>query len=80
MAKQARDSNTYMRCNECSIKMGKDVYLCNSYIKGMPVNCHRQYHLYHHNKKTRVGNSNELKNYYLFLYNQQNLQAAFPRV
>ncbi len=43
-----------MCCKECSIKMGKDVHLCNSYLKGMPVNCHRPYHIYHHNKQNAM--------------------------
>jgi hypothetical protein len=31
-------------------------------------------------QETCVSNSNELKKYYLLLYNKKNLQPAFPRV
>ncbi len=50
-AKYPRSSNTYMRCKECSAYLGKDVFLCNGFVKGELVNCHRHYHLYHHNKE-----------------------------
>jgi hypothetical protein len=50
-AKYPRSSNTHMRCEECSAFLGKDVFLCNGFVKGAPVNCHRHYHLYHHNKE-----------------------------
>jgi hypothetical protein len=51
-AKRPRSSDTYMRCQECSMKLGKDVFLCNAHIKGGTQNCHQHYHIYHHNKKT----------------------------
>jgi hypothetical protein len=44
-------SNTHMRCKECIARLGKDMYLCNSFIKGMPVKCHQHYHIYNHNKE-----------------------------
>ncbi len=44
-------SNTHMRCKECSAHLGKDMYLCNGFIKGAPVNCRRHYHIYNHNKE-----------------------------
>ncbi len=50
-AKYPRVSDTHMRCEECSVRLQKDVYLCNGYVKGAPVNCHRHYHIYHHNKE-----------------------------
>jgi hypothetical protein len=50
-AKRSRGGDTHLRCEECSAHLGKDVYLCNGYVKGAPVNCHRQYHIYHHNKE-----------------------------
>jgi hypothetical protein len=46
-----RSSNTYMRCKECSVRLGKDVFLCNGFNRGVPVNCHGHYHIYHHNIK-----------------------------
>jgi hypothetical protein len=46
-----RSSDTHMRCEECSARLGKDMYLCNGFIKGAPVNCHRHYHIYNHNKE-----------------------------
>ncbi len=39
-----------MRCKECSTYLGKDIFLCISYIDGVPVKCHQHYHIYHHNK------------------------------
>jgi hypothetical protein len=50
-AKYLRSSDTHMRCEECSAHQGKDIFLCNSFVKGGPVNCHRHYHMYHHNKE-----------------------------
>ena len=46
-AKYLRSSDTHMRCEECSAHQGKDIFLCNSFVKGGPVNCHRHYHMYH---------------------------------
>ncbi len=48
------NTKRHMRCEECSIKMGKDDHLCNIYLKGMPVNCHRPYYIYHHNKQNAM--------------------------
>ena len=50
-AKYPCSSDTHMRCEECSTRCGKDVFLCNSFIKGGPVNCHRHYRIYNHNKE-----------------------------
>ncbi len=50
-AKRPRSSDTLMRCKECSAYLGKDVFLCNGFVKGKPVNCHRHYRIYHHNKE-----------------------------
>jgi hypothetical protein len=50
-AKYPRVSDTHMRCEECSARLQMDVYLCNGYVKGVPVNCHWHYHIYHHNKE-----------------------------
>jgi hypothetical protein len=49
-AKRKRSNQMHMRCEECSAHLGRDVYLCNGYIKGAPVNCHQRY-IYHHNKE-----------------------------
>jgi hypothetical protein len=51
-AKYPRSSDTHMHCKECSAFLGiKDIFLCNSFIKGVPVICHWHYHIYHHNKE-----------------------------
>jgi hypothetical protein len=50
-AKCPCSSNMHMRCEECSAYLGKDVFLCNGFVKGKLVNCHRHYHIYHHNKE-----------------------------
>ena len=50
-AKYPRSSDTHMCCEECSTDLGKDVFLCNGFVKGAPVNYQRHYHLYHHNKE-----------------------------
>ncbi len=46
-----RSSDTHMCCKECSAHWGKDVFLCNGYVNGAPVNCHWHYHICHHNKE-----------------------------
>ena len=46
-----RSSDKYMRCEECSMRLGKEVFLCNGFNRGVLVNCHRHYHIYHHNIK-----------------------------
>ena len=53
LVKRPCSSDTYMRCEECSIQLGDDIFLCNSHIKGGRQNCHRHYHVYHQNKKIR---------------------------
>jgi hypothetical protein len=50
--KRPRGSNTHMRCKECSAYLGKDIFLCNGVVNGAPVNCHRHYHIYHHNNES----------------------------
>jgi hypothetical protein len=50
-AKYPGSSDTHMCCKECSAYLGKDVFLCNRFVKGEPANCHQHYHLYHHNKE-----------------------------
>ena len=30
---------------------GKDMFLCNGFVKDTPVNCHRHYHMNHYNKE-----------------------------
>ncbi len=50
-AKCLRSSKTHMRCVECGAYLGTDLFLCNGFAKGGLVNCHRQYHMYHHNKE-----------------------------
>ena len=36
-------TSTY-RCYECSVKQGKNVFLCNSIKKGKAILCHMSYH------------------------------------
>ncbi len=50
-AKCPRSSNTHMHCKESSAYLGKDVFLCNGFVRGVPVNCHHHYHIYHYNKE-----------------------------
>jgi hypothetical protein len=50
-AKRSCSSDTHMRCEECSAYLGKDVFFCNGFVKGKPVNCHRHYRIHHHNKE-----------------------------
>jgi hypothetical protein len=50
-AARPHSSDTYMRCKKCSVRLGKDVFLCNGFNRGVPANCHRHYHIYHHNIK-----------------------------
>jgi hypothetical protein len=47
--KQCASSDTHMCCKECSAYLGKNVFLCNSFVNSAPVNFHRHYHIYHHN-------------------------------
>ena len=42
---------TTMRCKECSISEGRDVYLCNDVKTGIPILCHLAYHKSKHNKR-----------------------------
>ena len=42
---------TTMRCEECSVSEGRDVYLCNDVKNGIPILCHLVYHNSKHNKR-----------------------------
>ena len=46
-AKYPRSYDTHMRCEECSLMAGKDVYFCNDVKKGVPCLCHLAYHTHH---------------------------------
>jgi len=50
-AKVPRPYDTHMRCEECSIALGKDIYICNSYKGGKLCLCHKVYHEKYHNEK-----------------------------
>ena len=48
------DQNPYktiMKCEECSIKEGRDMYFCNTAKKGKEYHCHTAYHTKYHKKK-----------------------------
>ena len=49
-AKVKRSYDTYMRCEECSVAAGKDIYLCNNVKSGTPVLCHLAHHQMYHTK------------------------------
>ncbi|KAL7526484.1 hypothetical protein ACHAXR_001514 [Thalassiosira sp. AJA248-18] len=46
-----RTYDTYMRCEECSARLGKNMFLCNGTKSGKPVLCHIAFHTKYHNKK-----------------------------
>ena len=49
--KVPRGYDTYMRCEECSVAAGKDIYLCNNVKSGTPpVLCHVAHHQKYHTK------------------------------
>ena len=48
--KVPRGYNTFMRCEECSVAAGKDIYLCNNVKGGTPVLCHVAHHQKYHTK------------------------------
>ena len=50
-AKYLYSSNTHVQCKECNTYLEKDVFLCNDFVKGAPMNCHHHYHIYHDNNK-----------------------------
>jgi hypothetical protein len=50
-AKRPCSSETHICCEECGTYLGKDVFLHNSFVNGVLLNCHRHYHLYLHNKE-----------------------------
>ncbi|KAL7525349.1 hypothetical protein ACHAXR_000966, partial [Thalassiosira sp. AJA248-18] len=53
--KRKRSYSTYMRCEECSARLGKNIFLCNNVKKGVPVLCHLAYHNKYHNKQYDDG-------------------------
>ncbi|KAL7527968.1 hypothetical protein ACHAXR_007787 [Thalassiosira sp. AJA248-18] len=54
--KRKRSYNTYMRCEECSAREGKNIFLCNDVKSRVPVLCHLVYHSKYHNKQYEDGN------------------------
>ena len=50
-ANRKHSHKTTMRCEECSISKGRDVYLCNDVNTGIPILCHLAYHKSKHNKR-----------------------------
>ena len=50
-AKQKRSYRTYMRCEECTAQLGKEMFLCNDVKSGTAVNCHFAHHKKYHTKK-----------------------------
>ena len=53
--KRKRSYKTTMRCEECSVSEGRDVYLYNDVNNGIPILCHLVYHNSKHNKKYKHG-------------------------
>ena len=51
-----RPFTSVYRCYECSIKKGKNVFLCNSIKKGKAILCHMKYH---QTMESEVENSSE---------------------
>ena len=47
-AKTERMYDTFMRCEECSVAAGKDIFLCNNVKNGTPVLCHVAYYQKYH--------------------------------
>ena len=39
-----RPYTSIYRCNECSVRLGKNVFLCNTVKKGKAILCHMKYH------------------------------------
>ena len=48
-AKRKRNYETFMHCEECSVKTGCNIFLCNQTKNGVPVSCHVAYHKRNHN-------------------------------
>ena len=44
-AKRSRGYMTHVRCEECSVREGRDVYLCSSVKNGVLCLCHLRYHM-----------------------------------
>ena len=53
-AKRLCSNDTHMHCGECSAYLGKDIFLCNSFVMGVPANCHWHYYIYHLNKESAL--------------------------
>ena len=49
--KRSRSYDTFMRCEECSAMLGKDMFFCNNTKGGKPCVCHLDYHNKYHNTK-----------------------------
>ena len=46
---------THMRCKDCSIKEGVNMFLCNTTVKGVQRHCHFRYHMkYFKNRKQKI--------------------------
>ena len=72
-------SNAHKRCKKCGAYLG-NIFLCNSFVKGAPMNCRQHYHIYHHNKESA---SMMVINQFIYINlpvdMPPNLQAIFPR-
>ncbi|KAL7528337.1 hypothetical protein ACHAXR_002389 [Thalassiosira sp. AJA248-18] len=55
IAKRKRNFDTFMRCEEWSARLGKNVMLCNNVKSGVPILCHLAYHNKYHNKQYEDG-------------------------
>ena len=52
-----RPFTSVYRCYECSVKQGKNVFLCNSIKKGKAILCHMAYHT-HISSSTEIASDN----------------------
>ena len=52
-----RPYKTFMRCEECSAEIGKEIYLCNNTKSGEPVLCHIAHHSRYHNRNYDYNNN-----------------------
>ena len=50
-AKRKRSFETFMRCEECSACVERDIFLCNVMKNGQSIYCHIAYHRKYHNEK-----------------------------
>jgi hypothetical protein len=53
--KRKRGFDGFMRCVECSVLKGKNVYFCNTTKRGTPVVCHWRYHTKHFCREVNAG-------------------------